>query len=915
MRQSPSTSSPKDNVLKFSKLQSSVDSTFWKELGRRKINDFKLSESAVDIFGTFTAGKYHQNVCLPPKVFLNEKSFDLSTADIPKFHFKAPGQLINVNKLESFKAMDKRQLLRAQCLQIVADIESGHFLTSPSALYRFFAISYADLKKHRYFYWLCFPAVVPKHFEIASHSVTELAEYQFPSALTQELLISNFYAFSGSNELDQSLLFVVDRDLSIHRVSALDDGTLSMSKVLMFGFIDNGSLPLNPSWFLRNILLALSVRFKLFGSSLNVLCLRNLVGDLKHSLIATVSCSISSESLSADRLLSADNIRCVGWERNAENKLLPKKIDLAQHLDPKLLCKESVDLNLKLMRWRRLPQIDLVAIKSLKCLLCGAGTLGTYVSRVLLAWGCSNITFVDNGRVSYSNPVRQCLFKYTDCIDRGSGSSLKAEAAAKSILEIFPSANVAGHRLSIPMPGHHCSPNQEAAVKAEFERFERLVIEHDVIFLLTDSRESRWLPTVLSQAHSKRVINVALGFDSYLVMRHSFGGDGVGCYFCNDVVAPINSLKDRSLDQQCTVTRPGLAPIAAGTAIELLVAVLQSGNTRKLAAHPVPHQIRGQLFNFNNICIPPTESYSSCTACSGRIVDEYTKRGWQFVLRALNEPKCLEEICGLDKLKDFDLDDVDIDWDDDEEEEDGDGDGVGVDGDEWKQGDPPKEEDEWDGIDRCVILIGPPGAGKGTQAPRLVNKFGIPHLSTGDMLRAAVAAETDLGLKAKGIMKDGGLVPDDLVNGIVAEALIGGECANGFILDGYPRTVDQARFLDETLKTKNRKISHLLRLNVPDQVLRTRILGRWIHRPSGRSYHTEFNPPQKEGTDDITGEPLSRRPDDNEQALNCRLKQFEMETVPVVEHYRNGDGKECVFDIDAHCSLSEVSRRIDACFE
>ena len=288
--------------------------------------------------------------------------------------------------------------------------------------------------------------------------------------------------------------------------------------------------------------------------------------------------------------------------------------------------------------------------------------------------------------MSYSNPVRQCLFKYTDCIDQGSGSSLKAEAAAKAILEIFPSANATGHRLSIPMPGHFVSPQREAAVKAEFDRFEQLVASHDVVFLLTDSRESRWLPTVLSKVHRKRVMNVALGFDSYLVMRHSFGGDGVGCYFCNDVVAPMDSLKDRSLDQQCTVTRPGLAPIAAGTAIELLVAVLQSENTSKLAAEPIPHQIRGQLFNFKNICIPPTESYPQCPACSDRIVDEFTKSGWQFVLRALNEPKCLETICGLDKLKDIDLDVVDIDWDSDDDDE--------------------QKDDEWDGIDRCVILMG-----------------------------------------------------------------------------------------------------------------------------------------------------------------------------------------------------------------
>lgn len=213
------------------------------------------------------------------------------------------------------------------------------------------------------------------------------------------------------------------------------------------------------------------------------------------------------------------------------------------------------------------------------------------------------------------------------------------------------------------------------------------------------------------------------------------------------------------------------------------------------------------------------------------------------------------------------------------------------------------------------VCSGPPGAGKGTQAPRLVNKYGIPHLSTGDMLRAAVAAGTEMGQKAADLMNAGHLVPDDVVNEIVAEALNAKQCAAGFILDGYPRTVAQAQFLDQTLKAGNRRITHLLRLCVPDDVLKARISGRWVHKPSGRSYHVKFNPPQKEGKDDITGEPLVRRKDDNEGALDERLKQYEKQTVPVVEHYQSGDNKQCVFNIDADCNPSQVSSKIDACFE
>jgi len=215
---------------------------------------------------------------------------------------------------------------------------------------------------------------------------------------------------------------------------------------------------------------------------------------------------------------------------------------------------------------------------------------------------------------------------------------------------------------------------------------------------------------------------------------------------------------------------------------------------------------------------------------------------------------------------------------------------------------------------RCLILCGPPGAGKGTQAPRLVEMLGVPHLSTGDMLRAAVAAGTELGQKAKGLMDAGKLVDDDLVNAIVSEALSGDRCRNGFILDGYPRTVPQAKFLDKALADNGgRKISHLLLLEVPDDELKVRILGRLIHKPSGRSYHVKFNPPKEEMKDDVTGEPLIKRGDDNEESLSKRLAAYAAQTAPVVEHYL-GTNKDAVHKIDGNCKPSEVSEKIDAIF-
>eukprot|EP01084_Bolivina_argentea_P249631 417986_1 len=881
-----------EKVLKFENLSSSIDSTFWQEFGRKKIDEFKLSEDAIPIFGTFTGGISHSNVTLPPKIFFNHNCLDLNTTNIPKYHFKIPGELINTNKIESFKQMDKKQLLHNISQKIINDILNKNYLSNPSLLYRFFIISFADLKKHKYIYWLCFPAIVPKNFKITNNSIHKFIDYYKNKPSEKDKIISNFYKYSGDNDITQSLLFIINKDLSFNTIKNYDKNNF-----LMFGYIDNGNLPNNPCWFLRNILLALTVTFELIHSKISVFCVRNLANNLCDSLIINISMNIGGESL-----LSQENIRCTGWEMNMEkNKLLPKKIDLSKYLDPKILSSESVDLNLKLMRWRRLPTIDLELIKKQKCLLCGAGTLGTYMSRVLLAWGCSNITLIDNGKVSYSNPVRQCLFKYTDCINDENNS--KAKIAQKSILEIFPAANCKGYNISIPMPGHFMEKSMEKKTKAEFELFEKLVQENDVIFLLTDSRESRYFPTLLGKIYNKIVINIALGFDSYLVMRHCHNNDNLGCYFCSDVVAPIDSISDRSLDQQCTVTRPGLAPIAVGLGIELLISYLQKNNTNKLCSEPIPHQIRGYLYDFKNICIKPTECYNHCAACCEPIINEYKKNKWQFITKALNEPKYIEIISGLNKLKDdINFDEIDIDWDDEEKSDD-----AIITDDEQK--------DEWDGKDRCVILIGAPGAGKGTQAPRLENKFGIPHLSTGDMLREAVTNKTEYGKKAEILMNKGELVPDDIVNGIICGILKSDKCKRGFILDGYPRNISQAKYLNDMLLENNRKITHLIFINVGDEELKIRISGRWIHKKSGRSYHSVFNPPQTKGKDDLTGEILIQRKDDNEKSFINRLNIFKKKTKPIVQFYKNSKNKDCVFEIDGNSEPSNVSQKIDQCLE
>ncbi|KAF4125936.1 adenylate kinase [Geosmithia morbida] len=189
--------------------------------------------------------------------------------------------------------------------------------------------------------------------------------------------------------------------------------------------------------------------------------------------------------------------------------------------------------------------------------------------------------------------------------------------------------------------------------------------------------------------------------------------------------------------------------------------------------------------------------------------------------------------------------------------------------------------------DLRMILIGPPGAGKGTQAPKLKERFSCCHLATGDMLRSQVAKKTPLGREAKKIMDQGGLVSDDIVIGMIKEELDNNkECQGGFILDGFPRTVPQAEGLDAMLKERSKELQHAVELQIDDSLLVERITGRLVHPASGRSYHRTFNPPKEYMKDDITGEPLIQRSDDNAEALTKRLGTYHAQTSPVVGYYQ-----------------------------
>ncbi len=605
-------------------------------------------------------------------------------------------------------------MLTATAESIWAELASGIAWEETTSLTRFLVLSFADLKSHRFFYWFGFPTFAlspPPHCTEAAMPLASVLDLNELATFRDG--VAQLASSGGSGALS---FFAVRRCCSgITEVAPLARWREWRRKQLS-GFDCDLWLALSDpcgiegvaGWPMRNLiaLAALWISRHCGGASgeqrLRILSLRDEITTVDATANATASASIdeppralahASSSLVFEVVLSAELLATlasgsaalpapVGWEKNSGGRAGPRLMDLSARLEPAALASEAVELNLRLMRWRLMPGLDPERLTATKCLLLGAGTLGCTVARALLGWGVRHITFVDAGVVAYSNPVRQALFEFGDCIG---GQTHKAPAAAAALRRIHPSVEATGHVLSIPMPGHGVSTAEMTAIREAVTTLHALIESHNVLFLLTDTRESRWLPTLIASSLGRLTVTAALGFDSLLVMRHGAAIEvhreahrtapsmppRLGCYFCNDVVAPSNSMLRRTLDQQCTVSRPGLSIVASALAVELVISVLHhphgqaatadatdtdreqqettaegdGGLPKQSPLGSVPHQIRTSLPFWRNDCMT-AHAFERCTACGHAVLGSYKANGFKFLLRAFNSSSYLEDLTG-----------------------------------------------------------------------------------------------------------------------------------------------------------------------------------------------------------------------------------------------------------------------------
>lgn len=415
-----------------------ISTLFWKTLAYKKLNEFHKGRIDIKIKSFFI-----QNPSNCSQLFFSTESFESEVTSVAELgiNFKEiSGLLILCDTIEELKELDRlREALRIA--------EKNAASESIKEIDFFVIFAFADVKKFKFYHQIMYPTQFFNAEQIYWNPMeSELQSRTFEETFRIDFVSKRIYYFDSS---------------SIHNV---------------------------PGWPLRQILVNLSQKYAGEEFIVNSIRFNNEIWTFRVIL-------------PNDNRISG----VTGWERSISdpNKIAPIKVtDISTLIDPIHLASQAGELNLKLMKWRLVPDLDLSVVSKTSCLLVGSGTLGCNVLRILLGWGFRKISLIDSGKVSYSNPVRQSLFTFEDA---KVGAS-KASTAAHHALQIDPNAQINGHDIFIPMPGHAII--NEAESKNSFERLESLVKSHDVIFLLTDSRESRWLPALLGHYFKKVSVNI-----------------------------------------------------------------------------------------------------------------------------------------------------------------------------------------------------------------------------------------------------------------------------------------------------------------------------------------------------------------------------------------------------------------------
>ncbi|KHN87023.1 Ubiquitin-like modifier-activating enzyme ATG7 [Toxocara canis] len=700
----------------FMPLSTFVDPSFWNELNRKKLNEWKLDETPQPVFASycnFDQPSSASRLSLSFDAFCKEAALSNSTGVST-----VSGRVHLLNTLVAFRTLDRKRLitecgLQATCLcQVDQPSSASRLSLSFDAFCKEAALSNStgvstvsgrvhllntlvafrtldrkrlitecglqDLKHFHYWYWNCLPALLyPRKLKLLSEV-----------RAVDETLEAKLHVFSSMFGGGPFLLLTPEQCAPLSQLFDVDDAHLDAEKVTIV-FSDPSTHARVPGWPLRNLLAAVAYHKRKW-------CSARLIAYRANARLPSICLHLGWIREESDENFSAAEM--VGWERTQKGSAEPSFVDMSSTFDPVKLVDEGVRLNLSLIRWRLVPEINLERFTDLRCLILGSGTLGCNVARGLLAWGVRRIVFVDSSHVSLSNPVRQSLFEFEDAV---AGGTSKARAAAERLRRIVPSVDSSWVEMQVPMPGHTVTVQEESKVRETVEKLESLIKNSDVVFLVMDSREARWLPTLLCTVHAKLAISVAMGFDSYVVIRHGvmpvgeqtkisapeevcsdgllIPGSQLGCYFCSDVTAPGNSMLDRTLDQQCTVSRAGISMAAAGMAVELLASVLQHPELGQASARigevddaatvlgATPHQIRAFISRFHQMT-PTVRRFERCVACGEAVVGAYREQGFAFLLNALNDPKHLEFVSGLEQLQasaeqlriEFDDDDISL---------------------------------------------------------------------------------------------------------------------------------------------------------------------------------------------------------------------------------------------------------------